>query len=280
VPSLIISADDFGFTPGINRGIIEAFEAGVVTAVSMLVYQSGWRDAVRRAHAAGPALDIGLHLNLIIGAPLTQASSLTDRGTGDFLPVPALVARALAGRVRPDDAYAECLAQAERLQSAGLPNTHIDGHRHLHVLPGVWAGVVAAAHDLGGVTVRVPREPAWAGAGPVQRRLKRALIDAIAALAIRGIPPPAPPPCFLGGTLHGHHDFLARIGALVATLPGGTSELLTHPGYVNGPLPGGDRYNEPREVELRALTSSEFRDDLRFEGVTLTSFRTMPAPAS
>jgi predicted glycoside hydrolase/deacetylase ChbG (UPF0249 family) len=282
VRRLIVSADDFGFTPSINRGVMEAFETGVVTAVSMMALQPGWHDAARRARAAGPALDIGLHFNLSVGAPLTRAPSLTDRRTGAFPPVAALVARALAGRVRPEEVHAECLAQAQQLDDAGLTVTHLDGHLHLHLLPGVWAGVVAAAEALGSVTVRVPRERPWPGAAgaPRARRLKRALLDGVAALAVHGTPPPTPPPHFVGGTLHGHDRYLPRLRALIQTLPAGTSELMTHPGYVNGPLPGGDPYGRPREAELRALTCPRVREWLHASGVALTTFSANAVPAA
>src|SRR4051794_13172464 len=109
--ALIVNADDFGFTCPINRGIIEAFECGAVTATSMLVGQPGWHDAVRHARAIGSELEIGLHLNLCVGEPITRAPSLSDGRTGGFLPARALVARAFARRVSAEAAWAECLAQ-------------------------------------------------------------------------------------------------------------------------------------------------------------------------
>ena len=274
VRALIISADDFGFTRSINRGIFEAVERGAVTAVSMMVSQPGWLDAVQRAREAGPALDVGLHFNLSVGTPLTPAPSLTDARTGEFLPVRALVARALAGRVRPEDAYAECIAQLDELLDAGLTVTHLDGHKHLHLLPGVWTGVAAAAAARGGLTIRVPRERRRFGSGPsLRRRLKPALLNAAGAVAVRRTPPPAAPPSFVTTTLYGDHRYGTRLQALINGLPAGTSELMTHPGYVDGPLPGDDGYGAPREAELRALTSPELHDWLDAAGVVLTSFR-------
>ncbi|MBV8949766.1 MAG: ChbG/HpnK family deacetylase [Actinobacteria bacterium] len=276
--SLIVNADDFGFTAAINRGITEAFEAGVVRSVSMMTGQPGWRDAVHRASAAGPELDIGLHFNLSVGAPVTRAPSLTDRRTGAFLPVKALVARALAGRVRPEEAEAECRAQAEQLHDAGVAISHFDGHLHLHLLPGIWTGVVATARALGRLPVRVPHERGWPrrGASPAGS-LKQALLGAASAGALRKTPPPVAPLSFAGATLQGDDRYLSRLHAVIRTLPAGTSELMTHPGYVDGPLPGGDTYDVPREAELRALTSSQLRDWLDAAEVTLTSFRALTA---
>ncbi|PWU17884.1 MAG: hypothetical protein C5B48_15420 [Candidatus Rokuibacteriota bacterium] len=276
--SLVISADDFGFTPQVNRGIIEAFEAGAITAVSMMVRLPGWQDAARYARITGPELDVGLHLNLIVGAPLTRARSLTNHATGAFLPTRTLAARAFSRRIDVDEVYAECMAQAGQLVDAGLTVTHLDGHLHLHVLRGVWEGVVEAAKALGNLPIRVPRERALVRGKP-ERRAKRVALGSLSSRALRRATPPVAPLPFVGGTLYGDSRYLERLCMLVEGLPAGTSELMTHPGYASGSLPGGDTYDAPREFELRALMSPELRDALAATDVTLTSFRARSAPA-
>src|SRR4029077_13081797 len=99
VPALIINADDFGLSEGINRGIIEGFRAGAITSTSVMVGMPAFGDAVRLAHDA-KTLGIGLHFSLTAGRPLTRALSLIDEDRGDFLRVPVLVRRALTGRVK------------------------------------------------------------------------------------------------------------------------------------------------------------------------------------
>ena len=272
--SLVVSADDFGFTPAINRGVIDAFERGVVTAVSMMVDQPGSREAVRYARQAGAELDVGLHLNLSVGRPCTRARSLTDTRTGAYLPIATLVARACARRVRAEEAFTECMAQANRLRDVGLTVTHLDGHRHLHLLPGIWEGVVAAADDLGGLPVRIPRDRAT-GDHVTRRNMKRLLLDAVAARALRRAAPTVTPIHFVGAALQGDDRYRGRLRSLVGALPAGTSELMTHPGYRSGTLPGGDGYDAPRERELRVLVSPEVRDWLDEAGVTLCNFRTI-----
>ena len=133
-----MNADDFGFSAGVNRGILEAHAAGVVSSVSVLVNTPGWPDARDRLRAIGGTLGVGLHLNLTTGAPLTTAPSLTTPPpTARFHSLAALVARALTGRLDPAHVSAECAAQLARLREAGVRVTHIDSHRHVHVLPGV-----------------------------------------------------------------------------------------------------------------------------------------------
>jgi predicted glycoside hydrolase/deacetylase ChbG (UPF0249 family) len=270
--SLVINADDFGFTPAVNRGIVEAVEHGIVTSVSMLVHLPGWSDAVQLAHARGDELDVGLHFNTSVGTPLTPAASLVDQRTGEFASVRTLALRAIAGRIRADDVYTECMAQAHAIAEAGITISHLDGHLHVHLLPGVWEGVVRAARDLGNIPVRIPREIPRMRA-PVPRLLKRDAINAFAAYAVHRVSPPAPPMPFFGTTLHGDDDYLARIRAIVAALAPETTELMVHPGYPSGLLPGGDTYDAPRERELRALMSAEFRECLADHGVELRDFR-------
>ena len=162
-PRLVVNADDFGLSTGVNRGILEAHAAGVVSSVSVLVNTPGWTDALRRLRDLGPppapGLGVGLHLNLTMGRPVSWGGSLSDARTGRFHTLRALVARAFAGRLDPGDVAIECAAQLARLRNAGLVVTHLDSHRHVHVLPGVWGAVVETARSAGVPVLRVPLEP-------------------------------------------------------------------------------------------------------------------------
>src|SRR5580704_17043945 len=95
---LIVNADDFGFTPAVTAGILEAHAAGSVSSTSMMVRCPGWDDGVRHARAT-TTLGVGLHLNLLVGAPLARVPSLTDPRTGRFLPLPTTVRKALLLRI-------------------------------------------------------------------------------------------------------------------------------------------------------------------------------------
>src|SRR5206468_651222 len=140
--------------------------AGVVSSVSVLVNTPGWPDARDRLRAIGGTLGVGLHLNLTTGAPLTTAPSLTTPPpTARFHSLAALVARALTGRLDPAHVSAECAAQLARLREAGVRVTHIDSHRHVHALPGVWGVVIETARREGVPVVRVPLEPPSPRAG-------------------------------------------------------------------------------------------------------------------
>ncbi|HEX8725014.1 MAG TPA: ChbG/HpnK family deacetylase [Gemmatimonadaceae bacterium] len=267
---LIVSADDFALSPAVTDGILRAHAAGVVTATSMMVRCPGWDDGVRRALAT-PTLDVGLHLNLLVGSPLARAPSLTGRD-GAFLSLAALARRALLGRVRMGEVAAECEAQLAALGEAGIRVTHIDSHRHTHALPAVCAAVarVAAAHRL---VLRRPVEPGRLRLGAGAGRLRSALVAWSWRAASAGIPSVTMPDHCAGLSLRGGPDFAASLAGVVDALPFGTTELVVHPGSVDDALARVDGYTAGRESELRALTDAALRDRLRERGVDLVSFR-------
>jgi predicted glycoside hydrolase/deacetylase ChbG (UPF0249 family) len=256
-----VNADDFGCSAGVNRGILEAHAAGVVSSVSVLVNTPGWLDARQRLRAAGETLGVGLHLNLTAGTPLTTAPSLTDPRTSRFHSLPALVARALTGRLDSADVAAECAAQLARLREAGVRVLHLDSHRHVHVLPGIWGVVIETARREGVPAVRVPLEP-FSGARANWRALvKQAALVAAWSIASRGGTAAAARHAdrFYGISLQGDPRFLTRVLALLDRLEPGTTELMVHPGHPDGDLAGWDDYTAPRALELAALTSPVVR---------------------
>ena len=261
-----MNADDFGLSAGVNDGILEAHAAGVVSSVSVLVNAPGWEHAVAALRGTS-TLDVGLHLNLTAGEPVSAGRSLVDRHTGRFHGLAGLVARALIGRIDPAHVAEECGAQLARLRAAGARVTHIDSHRHVHALPGVWAAVVATARINGVAFVRVPIER-----GITRGVAKRWAIAAAWQLAARGAEPARHADRFRGISLQNEPAFLSRLLAMIDRLTPGVTELMVHPGRPDGVLAAWDGYVAPRAVELAALTSSAVRERLGRGDVRLTHF--------
>jgi predicted glycoside hydrolase/deacetylase ChbG (UPF0249 family) len=267
---LIINADDFGISRGVNIGIIEAAEAEVVTSASMIVNLAAFADALERAVSC-PTLSLGIHLNFTVGRPLTRAPSLTRRDTGKFYTLPALLARASLGLLDSSEVARECIAQIDRMIEAGFPPTHLDSHRHIHAHPAISRVVAAAAASRGISQVRIPCEALRVNAGDWRATLKKtglmicADLSSGTAAADRAVN-------FVGVSLQGGKSFATRLFALIPQLQAGTTELMTHPGYADGSLAEHDSYTLERVTELRVLTSREFRELLVRSGVTLTSF--------
>lgn len=269
---LVVNADDFGLSMGVTRGILDAQAAGVVSSVSVLVNAPGWPDAAAALRAGRTALGVGLHLNLTVGEPLSGARTLVDGRTGRFHACAGLVARALAGRIDSADVARECAAQLACLRAAGGTVTHIDSHRHIHVLPGIWRAVVETASAHAVPVVRLPLEPLWTNSGNWRALAKKLALAATWRVAARGVAVPFHADRFYGISLQGGRGFLERLLTLIDRLEPGTTELMVHPGRPDATLATWDGYVAPRAAELAVLTSSTVCERFRRGDFRLTHF--------
>jgi len=273
---LVINADDLGFAPGVNRGILEAHAAGTVSSASMMVAAPAFGDAVERVHSEAPNLGVGLHLDLVAGKPLTSAPSLTDPATGRFHALEALARRALAGQVEAADVRRETEAQLEALTAAGIKPTHIDSHRHAHALPGILPAVAAVAYDAHVPVVRRPLDsPSLLD--PVASA-KMLVVHAAWRTALTGVAPAhrgllARAPHFRGIAMQGAPDIRDRLLATIDQLPIGATEIMVHPGYDDAVLGAQDTFRAERAVELSALCDPAVIARLQKGDVKLVSFR-------
>ncbi len=271
---LVINADDLGLAPGVNRGILEAHDAGALSSASLMVNTPAFAEAVALAKTR-PRLGVGLHLNLVSGRPLTDPVSLMNPRTGEFHPLGELARRALTGRVRADDVRRECDAQLRALTATGIVPTHLDSHRHAHALPGVLPAVAASAYEAGLRWVRRPLDrPSMREAMPSAKMLalhgawRRALLG----VDRKYLPLLARAPHFRGIALQGVPDVESRLLALLDRLPAGITEIMLHPGYDDATLAAGDPYRHEREREVAALRSPALRARLERGDVRLVNF--------
>jgi len=275
---LVVNADDFGFVASVNRGIVEAIEHGVVTSVSLMVNTPGTEDAIERLSRLPPGtVGVGLHFNIVAGAPLTATASLRDHRTGHFRSLPAHAWRAWRGSIDLAAVEAELEAQLARardlLRGTGYDVTHVDSHRHAHCLPGIFDLVLASARRHGISHVRHPHDR-----GIPPGRLRAMLARQVLRLLVHDRPA-LDDVRFSGVALMASPTMADDMLALVAALPEGTTELMVHPGYDSPELAALDPYRAPRERELRALTSPRLRERIRERGVALVSFGATAPPA-
>jgi hopanoid biosynthesis associated protein HpnK len=272
--SLIVNADDFGLSPGVNAGVLTAHESGLVTSATVMVNM----PAAAAAVAAAPAsLALGLHLNLTTGESCAGASrvpSLVD-GAGRLLRLDQLLLRLATGRVRRVDLRREIRAQFERARALGATLDHVDGHHHVHLHPTVWPIVVSLAAAEGVRAVRCPIETAPRQGCEALRDRARRLILAAAARRPGGRVVAAglsTSDHFRGLSLGLAFDTAALV-SLLDGLPPGLTELMVHPGYPDADLRARTSYAAGRERELAALTSPEARAAVQARGIVLTSYR-------
>jgi hopanoid biosynthesis associated protein HpnK len=288
VRRLIVNADDFGFTAGVNRGISEAHTRGIVTSSTLMANGPAFEDAVRLAKSM-PSLSVGCHVVLIDGEPVLDAkrlSSITSTqsdGSRFRDGVESFAVRALAGRLDPAEIEAEASAQIRKLQAAGINISHIDTHKHTHLFPAVLRPLLRAARACGVHAIRNPfgpRKPVKSGellARPtlwtryaevrVLRTLASKFHDSVKRENF------ITPDGTLGVVVTGALDE-KLFRAIAEIIPEGTWEFVCHPGYNDDDLKSANtRLRESRETELRILTMPEARQLLAQEGIELISYR-------
>jgi predicted glycoside hydrolase/deacetylase ChbG (UPF0249 family) len=255
VKKLVVNADDFGFTRDVNAGIIEAHRDGILTATTLMATGEAFDDAVRLAREM-PALDIGCHL-VLVGAP------------GFPMTIPQLVRAVAFGRIR---IYDELVKQVRRIVDAGLSPTHLDTHKHTHLLPPVLEAIARISEEFRIPWVRrpfdFPLQPGGVGwTNKVMRLMNGRFHAALARHHCRSTD------WFAGFKLTGRYGSEDLINVIRA-LPQGVTEFMCHPGRCGDDLRSArTRLKESREEELRALTSPEVRVALADAGVTLATFR-------
>jgi predicted glycoside hydrolase/deacetylase ChbG (UPF0249 family) len=231
---LITNADDFGFTRDVNEGIVHAHRHGILTATTLMATGAAFDHAVELARE-NPELDIGVHLVLVgsEGYPATVARLLLSLGTMRI--------------------YEELAGQVRKILAAGIQPTHLDTHKHTHLLPPVLDAVIRIAEDFRIPWVRRPLGPLFHG-----------------VLARRGC---RTTDHFAGFRMTGRYDAL-ELAKLIRRLPEGSTEFMCHPGFCTDELRGArTRLKESRRQELDALTSSQVRAALEQSNVTLGNYR-------
>ena len=273
---LIVHADDFGIAEAVNRGIVEAHEHGIVTSTSIMATGAAFAHAVALAKSH-PTLDLGVHLTLTEERPLrADAAAAGLMGAdGRFLPhVAQLAVLQLRGKISFAAVRAELDAQVRKVLDTGLAVSHLDGHQHVHVLPGVAAIVAELAARYGIAAVRYPAERVR---GYMLRRLGRArrLAEQFALGSLAALSPLRVlrrsdefVGFFFGGRLNE-----ANLATVLAGLPKtGTVELMCHPG-ADDMRPVNDRWQYAWAAERAALVSPGIRELVAARGMQLISYR-------
>jgi chitin disaccharide deacetylase len=260
---LILNADDFGLTRGVNRAIRELHQAGALTSATLMATGASFADAVAIARAH-PALGVGLHVVLTDGVPVSRPESIpTLLGADGKRFRPSLLdflQALLRGRISETEIEREALAQFHKLERAGVHVTHLDSHKHTHLFPQVTRPLLRIAENNGVAAIRNPFEQPWSLALGHGARLRRLQVKLLGSLRTR---------------FHSHrqirndavHTTDGTIGVtatgdlnastlqqLLAAMPDGVWELVCHPGYNDAELAAvPTRLRAQREIELRAL---------------------------
>jgi predicted glycoside hydrolase/deacetylase ChbG (UPF0249 family) len=248
VRRLIVNADDFGRSAGVDRGIIRAHRDGIVTSTTFMANAPAAKAAAALARATA-TLDVGVHLVLTYARPLTEAARIPSlvRADGSFGRPSELLARDLDR----DQALVEYRAQFARARELlGRDPTHIDTHHWVHDHPALsWAVCQLAVETRAAARAQTPRQR-----------------DEYRAKGVRTADH------FVREFQHPGHIEVADLLGVIARLEDGVTELMCHPGEPDPELVATSAYARERPIELATLTDPRVRSALERDGVALTTF--------
>ena len=287
---LIVNADDFGLTTGVNRAIAEAHEHGIVTSATLMANSQAFAGAVEttKSLGAGDTFSVGCHVVLLDGAPLSppdKVPTLLQSGNGSARFRDSLndfVIASLRRKLNPEEVEAEASAQIARLQAAGVEPSHFDTHKHAHMFPAILRPLLRAARARGVKAVRNPFGQVWPlplasllrtrhvwtrfAQLNVLRNFAKSFRREVEAHGLRTTDGS------LGVLATGVLD-MALFTAIIESVPDGTWEFVCHPGYSDADLDSvRTRLRQSREQELALLTSPEAKELLRRRGIQLISY--------
>jgi Uncharacterized protein conserved in bacteria len=245
--NLIVNADDFGLTKGINLGILEGIRRGIVTSCTMVA--NGAEDAfIQGAQIYHEyQLDVGVHLVLTMGMPLSaNVGSLTD-DQGDFYKLDKV--ESMCRGMDPAEIRKEFMAQINKVRQAGIEITHLDSHHHVHMLPVIRDVYLEIAEELG-----LP--------------VRGFLDDGTGTVTAKGCSPQRLITDFYGTELTE-----SRLCSILADLSEESTEIMCHPAYVDQELMDLSRYSIMRAKELSILCSNRIKEMIRNQDIHLIGYR-------
>ncbi|MHB9133292.1 MAG: carbohydrate deacetylase [Armatimonadota bacterium] len=243
--ALIINADDLGLWPAVDRGIFTAWSARAISDSTIFATASALTSLLDNASSL--SLPVGIHLNLTLGRPLCAPGEIPALVTPDGC---FMKRQAWALPLPVEQVRRELTRQVRRVIDTGWQPSHLDSHHHIHAYPEILEVVLELAREYG---------------LPV-----RAVDDAMRAiLREAGI---ATPDHFTIA-FYGAAATVETLLRLVEECPGGTLEIMTHPGYADDAIPSS--YREERACELQALLSPRWREYLTQRGIPLVGFRAL-----
>jgi hopanoid biosynthesis associated protein HpnK len=283
VRRLIINADDFGLTAGVNRAIMKAHFEGVVTSATLMANGPAFDEAVTRA-ASAPHLGVGCHVAVLDGSSLLGPSQVPTLIEGQqssrfYQESGAFAWRTVTGRIHPAEIELETVAQIRKLQSSGIPVTHIDTHKHMHILPQVLRPLLRAAQTCGVRKIRNPFEPLrLAGLirhpGLWKRWIEFRTLSTLSHAFRQSVKNAGllTTDGTIGIVATGALDE-KLLHTLVENLPDGTWEFVCHPGCNDSALQSlQTRLRKSREQELGILTAPATRELLQRNHIELISY--------
>lgn len=276
--SVIVNADDFGLTEGVNRSIIACHQAGSVSSTTLMANMGAAAHAAQLAQE-NRGLGVGLHFNLTTGRPLSPPEQVCSllRPDGSFLSRGQLILGALSGRLVAAHVVAELEAQLRRMRSWGLSPSHFDSHQHVHAIPLIFKALAEAARREG-VPLRLPLQ--WPGrikGKGFKRRLSEQALRWLLERSRRHLPQEVP----VNDGLCSLFDLGISAESIAPTAyfrlldayDAGVIELMVHPAEVDAELASLTAITGVSACEDQLLRTAFLKDYLSSRGALLINYR-------
>lgn len=272
---LIVHADDFGLTDGVNEGIRQAHMNGILTSTSIIANGSAFEHALGILEQI-PTLDTGIHLTLVEEKPLNdqnQIQSLTG-ANGRFLGnAKIFMQRYLTGQIIISEVRKELEAQIKKVRDHGLKISHIDGHQHLHMLPNILKVTLELAKEYNIPAIRIPNENlSWYMFK--HRRMYMRIIELmiLKIFCMFSKKPGITVPDHFAGFYFGGNLKKENLLTLLNNIPrSGICEIMCHPGSDDSETPYS-HWNYHGFEELKALTDPEVINYIQQENIQLIAY--------
>lgn len=278
---LIVSADDFGMSAGVNAGILRAHREGILSDASLMVNGGAAAEAVELARSA-PRLSVGLHLVLAQGRSTLSPREIPDLVDADGLfrvhPIRAALGYFFTPGVRAQ-VRREVAAQIEKFLASGLPLSHVDGHVNIHMHPTILNILLEVAERYGIRALRLTREPLALALRLDGGHAPRKIAEGLTFHALTAYARPRMDACgvrhpdrLFGLHQSGHvgESYLLR---LLPALGAGVTELYCHPALLDAEARRWRPADYDSEAELAALTSPRVAEVLRALAIEPISYR-------
>ena len=276
--AVIVNADDFGLTRGVNESIVACHKAGSVTSTSFMANMDAAEHAAILA-GGNPSLGVGLHFNLTSGTPVSRPDDVRSIVGGDsrLLSRHALIMRAVTGKLDRAHLLTELNAQLSRMRDLGIEPTHFDSHQHVHALPMVFDVVSQVAGSLA-KPIRIPwRWSGHAGGKPLRRRINESVLGFMVSRCVRSMPAGMATNdglCSVFDLNRAAADLSnASYAELLAPYQTGLIELMVHPALADAELEGLTEITKVSAVEDVLLRSDFLRRHVTSRGGKMVSYR-------
>lgn len=296
VRELIVNADEFGLTEGVNRGIQAVHQRGICTSTTLVANEHAFDHAIELAKQM-PGLAIGVHLNITHGSPVlpeVRVHTLVDED-GLFYRRSRFLRRAVAGQVNLVHVEDEFRAQIEKVMEASILPSHLDSHESIYMYPAIFRLLASLAREYH-LPVRLQDEHLMKQ-GFANRDLqlrymssetfaKNQIMNVLAnryrvLLRDWGIPTTDHFISTFGCYRKRPADLFGALCYELEHLPEGVTELMVHPGFADSllemSLDGGREAALRREEEVRVLTDPRLRQELEKREIRLIDYRVLGA---